>query len=110
MAENKFRLEELYDYVKHLTTISSGLLLGITAFADKFGGEWRALLRCSMLCLLVSLGCALFCMLGTISTGKIPEREVSQSDRDLIARLTVASLLALFLAMVCIGVFGMHNI
>lgn len=110
MEENKFRSAETYDYLKHLTTLSSGSIILITTFESKFGVELRALLRWSVGFLLASLFFALFCMMGVIANGKTPKEKVPQSELNLVANLTMASLLTLFVGLLCIGLFGMLNI
>ena len=110
MDENKSRLAESYDYLKHLTTLSSSSIVVIATFAEKFGKDWKALLRAAIICMLISLLCSIMGMLYAVAYGKTPKDEVPQSDRDFAVYISTAALFFLFLGFLCIGLFGMRSL
>jgi len=63
------RSDRFYDYVKHLTTLSTGSIVIIATFVDKFSknSSYRFLLTISFAALTISLLCSMVSMLYTLS-------------------------------------------
>jgi hypothetical protein len=112
MNSNSY-LKVTYDYTKHLTTLSTGSIVLIVTFAEKFAKDayWRWLLPMSLCCLLGSLLCALACMFFTVGIeGASDESNVTDWEYNLAAKSLLAAIGLLFLGLFAIGLFGVLNL
>jgi hypothetical protein len=112
MDRNSY-LEVTYDYTKHLTTLSTGSIVLIVTFAEKFAKEanWRRLLPLSLCCLLGSLLSALACMFFTVGIrGASEKSRVADWQYNLASKSLLMAIGLLFLGLFTIGLFGMLNL
>lgn len=99
---------EFYDYLKHLTTLSTGSIILIVTFADNFANKpsWAWLFTASLILFLVSMLSSLVCMFLTVSSKSTREED---GDSRLIALSFAASIWSIALGCFCIALFAFRN-
>jgi len=102
------RHDRLIEYVKHLTTLSTGGILLQVAFLEKLFPQprWRALVVLSLLALAISVMASVAAytmLLNDIS-------EIEEENRQYVTNLMVVIWLGFLIGIISIGVFGIRNI
>jgi heme/copper-type cytochrome/quinol oxidase subunit 2 len=115
MDQNRGGLQdvaEFYDYLKHLTTLSTASLLFLATFAEKFAKtpHWRFLFKLTIVCLLFAVILSLACMFFTISSKRYEEDDgLPDWEKSAMAATFLLAVMSLLLGILSLAVFALIN-
>lgn len=103
-------LPNFYDYLKHMTTLSTGTVVLLATFAEKFPQDavWRPLLSLSIGALLLAVLASLISMLFVLSCQRHKPDPPGWEENTAIAFFLISGV-ALFGGLSSVGAFAMRN-
>ncbi len=104
-------LPEFYDYLKHLTTLSTGSLLLLVTFAEKFAKVpvWQRLFAVGIGCFLISVICSLTCMFLVLSSSRKRDTAPPWEDYAIITSFVLTCLFFVW-GILAMSVYGIANV
>ena len=106
--ENERHHDRWVDYVKHLTTLSTGSIVLQVAFLDKFlpNPIWRGLIVLSLGC----LGASVIASVAAYTMLLQSPRIMSAKEQNILANLIIVIWLSFLTGIIALGAFGIRNI
>ena len=101
-----------YDYVKHMTTLSTASLILIVTFVEKINikPEWGFLFTSSIVLFLLTTISSVMCMLFILSIQRYEHVHVSPKWEKILLMLSLFGSWLFFLGgIVCIAIFAIKN-
>jgi hypothetical protein len=107
-----FENPNFYDYIKHITTLSTASLVLVVTFADKFATRplWGSLFIASVVLFLLTIVSSLVCMILVLSIQRYEEAsETPKWEQKLFSRSLLGSWLFFLGGVICIAAFSIKN-
>ena len=107
-----YEVPDFYDYLKHLTTLSTGSLVVLATFVQNSSSPRRSVLifGLSVVCFLISVVSSIMCMLFTLSWRRYTDNNSAPSwEGSAIAVLFMVTAFTLFLGILFLAIFGVAN-
>jgi hypothetical protein len=102
---------DFYDYLKHITTLSTAALVLLASLAEKFSrsGRGKWLFSWGLISFLASMICSVICMFFVISIRRYGEGEPAAGEGDIIMVSFFLSLISLIVGTASLTAFGISN-
>lgn len=103
-------VSDFYDFLKHLTTLSTGSVVVLVTFAEKFTNapNWKFLFGVSLIFFLASVISSQICMLFVLSSRRYKEREPDWENNTIIGSFLFTALF-LVIGVLSLAIFGIIN-
>jgi hypothetical protein len=100
----------VYDAIKHLTTLSTGSILLLVAFLEKFfkEPEWKGLVAASLICFILSTIGSFIAML-VLSSAVKKYGNVDELEVNVGAGAMLFSIISFIIGIICFVVFALKN-
>jgi heme/copper-type cytochrome/quinol oxidase subunit 2 len=108
--ERLHEVADFYDYLKHLTTLSTGSVVVLVTFAEKFtkAPKWNFLFGVSLSFFLASVVFSLVCMLFVLSARRYEDHEPDWENNIIISTFLLTGF-CLIIGVLSLTIFGILN-